>query len=156
MWCFFNFARKMKTQYPMRRKLIQRIAILSLLGCVMGGCIVAFGQHPKDSNMTRTKDGTYIVNTSRLGAKVQGYAGPTPLNVYIKNNKVVKIEALPNKETPQYFNILRKSFLNSWNGKTVKKARATEPDARTGATYSAKAVARNVTLALDYYQANKR
>lgn len=134
----------------------QYIAGIIVMCAALAGCIVAVGQAASDPNMTRTKDGTYIVNTSRIGAKVRGYAGPTPVNVYIKSNKVIKVEPLPNKETPQYFNLLTPTFMKLWNSKTVKAAANTAVDAHTGATFSAKAVARNVSIALEYYQAHKK
>ena len=44
-----------------------------------------------------------VINTTTLGKNVQGYIGSTPLKIYIEKNKVVKIEALKNQETPKYF-----------------------------------------------------
>ena len=41
--------------------------------------------------MTKNSDGTYVVNTKTLTPKVIGYRGTTPLNIYIKNDKVEKI-----------------------------------------------------------------
>ena len=50
----------------------------------------------KDEVMTK-EDGMYVVNTTTLGKDVTGYVGTTPLKVYIKKNKVVKVEALKNQ-----------------------------------------------------------
>ena len=36
--------------------------------------------------MRKEKDGTYVVNTTTLAKDVEGYAGPTPVEVYIKKN----------------------------------------------------------------------
>ena len=53
--------------------------------------------------MTKEK-GTYVVNTTEIAKDVEGYNGPTPLKVYIKNGKIEKIEYLSNDETPKYWN----------------------------------------------------
>ena len=49
------------------------------------------------------EDGMFVINTTTLGKDVEGYAGPTPVKVYIKNNKVEKIEFLKTQETPKYY-----------------------------------------------------
>lgn len=104
--------------------------------------------------MTKEK-GTYIVNTTNIANDVIGYEGPTPLKVYIKKNKIEKVEFLPNQETPKYWNAVKKHFQEVWNGKTVKEAKTMQVDGRTGATFSSDAVKENVKRALDYYEKNK-
>jgi electron transport complex protein RnfG len=108
-----------------------------------------------DDTMTK-KNGVYIVNTTKLGANVQGYNGPTPLKIYIKEDKIEKIEALPNDETPRFFEMVKNGLLNKWNGMTVKQAAAANVDAVTGATYSSNAVKENVRLGVKYYQKHKK
>lgn len=103
-----------------------------------------------------TKDGgLYIVDTTELGKDVIGYEGPTPLKVYIRKNKVEKIEFLQNDETPKYWLAASKHLQNAWDGKTVKEAKAMKVDGRTGATFSSDAIKENVKRALDYYEKNK-
>ena len=46
--------------------------------------------------------GTAIVNTSSI-VKARGYQGKTPVKIYIKGNKITKIESLPNHETPSVY-----------------------------------------------------
>ena len=116
---------------------------------------VILGCTPGDENMTK-KDGVYIVNTTKLGANVQGYNGPTPLNIYIKDDKIQKVEALPNDETPGFFQRVQNELLNKWNGMDVKKAATAEIDAVTGATYSSNAVKENVKIGVKYYQKHKK
>ena len=41
-----------------------------------------------DDVMTRSADGTYVVNTTTLAPTVKGYAGATPLKIHIKNDTV--------------------------------------------------------------------
>ena len=103
-----------------------------------------------DDTMTK-ENGITVINTTSLGKDVQGYLGATPLKIYIQKNKVVKIEALKNQETPKYFIKVKKHLLDKWNGVKVKDAKKMKVDAVTGATYSSKAVIENVQLGLDYY-----
>jgi electron transport complex protein RnfG len=104
--------------------------------------------------MTKEK-GVYIVNTTNIASDVIGYEGPTPLVVYIKKNKIEKVEYLPNQETPKYWNAVKKHFQDTWTGKTVKEAKEMQVDGRTGATYSSDAVKENIKRALEYYEKNK-
>lgn len=101
------------------------------------------------------EDGMYVVNTTTIGKDIEGYNGPTPLKVYIKKNKVERIEFLKSMESPKYYAKVKKALLEKWNGKTVKEARTLQVDAVTGATFSSEAVVQNVQAALDYYQKNK-
>lgn len=107
-----------------------------------------------DQTMTK-ENGVIVINTTTLGKNVQGYIGTTPLKIYIEKNKVVKIEALKNEETPKYFLKVKKTLLEKWNGLKVKDAQKLKVDAVTGATYSSDAVIENVKLGLDYYQKHK-
>jgi uncharacterized protein with FMN-binding domain len=103
-----------------------------------------------DETMTK-ENGMTVINTTTLGKDVQGFLGTTPLKIYIQKNKVVKIEALKNQETPKYFVKVKKNLLDKWNGKKVKEAKNMQVDAVTGATYSSNAVIENVKLGLEYY-----
>jgi electron transport complex protein RnfG len=108
-----------------------------------------------DDKVMTKEDGTYVVNTTELGKKVDGYAGPTPVKVYIRKGKVEKIELLPNQETPKYWNAVKKQMLNAWDGMKVDDALKAQVDGRTGATFSSDALRENVKLALEYYKKNK-
>ena len=131
--------------------------IIAILAAIIGAtvAIVFICATPGNDIMTK-KNGVYIVNTTKLGADVQGYNGPTPLNIYIKDDKIQKIEALPNDETPGFFARIQESLLNKWNGMTVKQAAAANVDAISGATYSSNAVKENVRLGVNYYQKHKK
>lgn len=107
-----------------------------------------------DENMTKEK-GTYVVNTTQIASDVKGYQGATPLKIYIKGNKIEKIEGLDNNETPKHWMKIKKLLLDKWNGLTVDKALKTDVDAVTGATLSSNAVKENVKRGLEYYKKNK-
>ncbi len=107
-----------------------------------------------DDTMTK-ENGVYVINTTEIGKDIEGYQATTPLKVYIKKDKVEKIEFLKSLETPKYYAKVKKALLNTWDGKKVKDAKTQNVDAVTGATYSSEAVIENVRLALDYYQNHK-
>ena len=131
---------------PMKKKI--------LMPCVMFGCLALLAAMPGDTTLTRQGD-TTIVNTTELGKTVRGYRGTTPLKIHIKGDKIVKVEALPNKETPQYFQKIKTQMLKKWNGVSVKKLSAKKVDIVTGATISSNAVKKNVELGVKYYNEHK-
>lgn len=127
-----------------------KIKLFSILGLAL--CIQSAGL--KDDTITK-EDGTYIINTTELGKNIEGYNGPTPLKIYIKKNKVVKIEALKNQETPKYYARVKKALFEKWNNLKVSEAQTLQVDGVTGATYTSEAVIKNVQAGLDYYKKHK-
>ena len=109
----------------------------------------------KDDGVMTKENGAYVVNTTTLGKNIDGYVGPPPLKVYIRKNKIEKIEFLPNQETPRYWNAAKKHLLNKWDGMKVSEAKSAEVDGKTGATFSSDAVKQNVKLAVEYYEQHK-
>ncbi len=108
---------------------------------------------PGDEVITKEAEHT-VVNTTTLTTHVRGFKGPTPVKIYISKNKIVKIEPLPNRETPQYFNKVKK-LLKKYEGKSVTKAQKMKVDAVSGATFSSNALIKNVQSGLDYYKEHK-
>ena len=131
--------------------------MFALIGAVLVIIAVVFicATASSDKVMTK-KDGVYIVDTTTLTEDVIGYNGTTPLKIYIKDDKIQKIEALPNEETPRFFEMVKSGLLNKWNGMTVAKAATAEVDAVSGATYSSNAVKANVKAGVKYYQKHKK
>lgn len=97
---------------------------------------------------------TTVVNTTTLTKGVRGFRGPTPVKIYIKGNKIQKIEPLQNQETPKFF-ARAKTILAKFEGKSVSKAAKLKVDAKTGATFSTKALIKNVQEGAKYYKAHK-
>jgi electron transport complex protein RnfG len=126
-----------------------------MISCATLLLTIALVSAGKDDKVMVKEDGAYVVNTTEIGKKVDGYAGPTPLKVYIRKGKVEKIEFLPNQETPKYWNAVKKQMQNAWDGMKVAEAKTAQVDGRTGATFSSDAVKENVRLALEYYEKNK-
>jgi len=105
--------------------------------------------------MKKEKDGTYIVNTTTLGQDIEGYNGPTPVEVHIKKNKIVKVVPLKTMDGPKYVAMVKKGMLTKYEGMNVKKGTVAEVDAVTGATFTSKAMQENVKRAVEYYKSHK-
>ena len=129
-----------------------------MMGCLALIALAATLQSaaPQGDEVMTKENGTYIVNTTTLGKDVIGYVASTPVKVYIKKDKIEKVEFLKNQETPKYMARVKKAMINKWDGLKVKDAKAQQVDAVTGATFSSEAVIENVRLALDYYQSHKK
>jgi len=128
------------------------------IAAVASALILTASSVSQDVNTKRTlEDGTVVINTTTIGKKIYGYRDTTPLEISLKDGKVVKVEALKNYETPQYFELLKSAKLfEAWNGLTAEKALAKEVDAVSGATYSSKAVIDNVHEGLNYFLGKKK
>lgn len=96
-------------------------------------------------------DGVHILSTSRLTRDIQGYGGPVPLEIFLKNNRILKVVPLDNAETPSYFAKVRNSpLLHQWDNLTPDEALDKEVDAISGATESANAIILSVRKAMEY------
>ena len=135
----------------MKKKVM--ISLLGLAAMAMGVALV--GCATGDDVMSKKK-GVYTVNTTLLSEQVKGYNGPTPLVITIEKDKIVKVEALENVETPGFFDRTKKGgMLQRWDGMTVDEALNAKVDAVAGATFSSNAVMENVHLGLKYYKEHK-
>ena len=103
----------------------------------------------KNDTLEVTPDGAFVVNTKALAKDVQGYGGPVPLKIHIKDGRVAAVEAEPNAESPDFFN-RAKELLNHWQNKSVDEALAEEVDAVSGATFSSRAIIANMQRGLAY------
>lgn len=110
---------------------------------------------PVDGVLSKS-EGMDVVNTSSLTTDVDGYEGPTPVRIFIKGGKIVKVEALPNDETPEYFARVERFLLKKWKDMPVKKAATEKVDGVTGATFSSDAIITNVQRGAEYYNKNAR
>lgn len=108
--------------------------------------------------ITRHTDGTTIVRTTTI-CNARGYRKSTPVEVHFKNGKVQKVVALKNEETVPYFARVKQFLLPLYNNLKISKAKKltqrTDIDGCTGATFSTKAVQKNIKAAIDYYEKQK-
>lgn len=107
-----------------------------------------------DGVMTRESDGTYVINTTTL-CEARGYMDITPVEVHIKDNKVVKVVPLKNQESPGYFRRVIKALFPQFVDMKLSDAEKGKVDAVSGATYSSVAVTKNVQAAVAYYKKHK-
>ena len=103
-----------------------------MLPALAVAAIVVFASAKQDDEVITKREGTTIVNTTSLSKNVKGFKGSTPVKIYIKKDK-----------------------LATWEGKSVKKAAKQDVDGVSGATYSSKALIKNVQLGLQYYNEHK-
>lgn len=134
---------------------MNRKLAISGAAVLLAFALQSFTMKPADDGVMVKEKGTYVVNTTKLGKNVEGYNSTTPLKIYIKKNKVEKVEFLKSQETPKYYAKVKKALQSVWNGLKVKDAQKKQVDAVTGATFSSEAVIKNVQLGLEYYQKNK-
>jgi hypothetical protein len=87
----------------------------------------------------KTDDGSTIIFTKTLAKDIIGYGGNVPLKTLYQRRKGGENRALPNAESPDFFDMVKKEVLPKWNGKTVDEALKTHVDGVSGATYSSRA-----------------
>lgn len=126
------------------------ISILALFSMVL----ILSSAKGDDGVMTK-ENGMYVVNTTTLGKNVVGYVGATPLKIYIQKDKIVKVEALKNQETPKHNAKVKRMLLTKWDGMKVKEVAKQKVDGVTGATITSDAMKKNVQLGVEYYLKHK-
>ena len=117
---------------------MKRTVIILLLAAV---CIVAAAASAKPKS--------FVVNTTKSGKNVMGFAGTTPVEITVTDGVIEKVVALPNQETPEYFKKVQDSpIFTQLIGKTPQEASGIQLDAVSGATFSSKAVIENLRIGL--------
>ena len=127
---------------------------MNLYFLLLFAAVVLMSAGKQDGAITK-ENGFTIVNTTTIAKDVEGYNGPVPLQIYIKKNKIEKIEVLKNQETPKYLVKVKNALEKAWDGLTVKEAQTKKVDAVTGATFTSEAIIKNVQKGLAHYQNNK-
>ena len=109
-------------------------------------CINSSAQAKDESKRVIGKN-TVLINTTTLCEDVEGYMGPTPVQIKIQNDTIRDIIALGNNESPAYFREASK-ILKKWIGLTPAKGLEIEVDAVSGATFTSDALIENVRAGL--------
>ena len=128
------------------RNIVRLIAALSSLA-LCGGWIASAQNPEKDPSKTIQGNGTVLINTTTLCKDVEGFMGPTPVEIRIRKDTIINITPLANEETPGYFNEAV-TILKKWIGLTPAKGLELEVDAVSGATFSSNALIENVRAGL--------
>ncbi len=93
-----------------------------------------------------------VVCTTLFAKDVTGFAGPTPLYIYITPDNTVKaVTAADNDDTPSFFDRAAQGVFSQITGKTTSDITERKIDAVSGATYSSESIIRNVKLTLSAY-----
>ena len=93
-----------------------------------------------------------VISTDPYAHADQGFAGPTPLYIYLDGQgKVCQIVAADNADTPHLFNNAFSHITPQYVGKTAEEATQVKVDAVTGATFSSRAIIANVQKSLASY-----
>ncbi len=83
----------------------------------------------------------FVMKSSPYTDNISGYMGPTPLLIGLDKDSIIyKVIALENNETPQFFDVVKKKLLDSWNGLRPSEVADKKVDAVTGATYSSNGI----------------
>ena len=105
--------------------------------------------------VTRHPDGTVTIDTSTLKTE-EGFMGATPLLIHLDaQDKITRIEALPNDETPAYWEAAFGKLSAAWKGVKADKVQEMKVDAVSGATFSSNAIISNVRAGVSCYLETK-
>lgn len=100
---------------------------------------------------TLLDDGTLVINSTALAGSIAGFAGTTPVKIYLKDGIITKVEPLANSETPSFFSeVVESGLFERWNGASISEAAVMDVDIVSGATYSSWAIIKNVQIASSY------
>lgn len=134
---------------------VKRTAAAVAAGVILAVSTVVMTSAVKADSNIRYEGKTAIVSTAEIAKNVRGFRGTTPVEIYIKKGKIEKIVPLRNQETPKFFAKAR-TLLNNYTGKSVSKAARMQVDGVSGATFSSKALKKNVELGLAYYKKHRK
>lgn len=139
--------------------------LFSLIACILMIAAVAInrdgqiGGHKLTTNRTTTtppvseqiaNDGTLTIYTKELAKDIKGYGGNIPLKIRLREGVVIDIEALPNSESPKFFNQVKTELLPQWAGLTIEDALHAPIDGISGATLSSQATIKSIQNGLAY------
>ena len=98
-----------------------------------------------------TADGVRVVHSLKIANGIIGFAGATPVNVYLRDGVVERVELLESREDAEFINsVVDAGLLSAWNNLTVKEALVLHVDAVSGATYTSTALIKTVGKTLAY------
>lgn len=99
-------------------------------------------------------DAGVLLTSAPLSGNVTGYAGATPLYIYVDDSGTIcAVVASANEETPGYFDSAKEGMFAQWVGRKVADVQGRKADIVSGATYSSNSLAANMQAALAAYTA---
>ncbi len=106
-----------------------------------------------DPNMHKNSDGSFTIVTTELCKDIRGYNGRVPAEVTIKDGVIQDVKILENKETPSYLERVEREMLPKFRG--INLSEIPSIDAVSGATFTSRALRKNVEAASEYYEERK-
>ena len=106
-----------------------------------------------DPNMHKNSDGSFTIVTTELCKDIRGYNGRVPAEVTIKDGVIQDVKILDNKETPSYLERVEREMLPKFRG--INLSEIPSIDAVSGATFTSRALSKNLEAAAKYYENNK-
>ena len=106
-----------------------------------------------DPNMHKNSDGSFTIVTTELCNDIRGYNGRVPAEVTIKDGVIQDVKILENKETPSYLERVEREMLPKFRG--INLSEIPSVDAVSGATFTSRALSKNVETAAKYYEERK-
>lgn len=133
-------------------KVLKVPTFISLLSCLLLIVAVTICKGNKFGNMLPDSESpTQIIPTRHIAEDIAGYGGIVPLEIYMENNRISKVVALENSETPSYFAKVRNSnLLKQWNTLSPQEAIHKRVDAISGATESSAAIIQSVRKTMEH------
>lgn len=96
------------------------------------------------------KDLGHIVHTAPYARDIIGFAGATPLYIYVSpEQQILQIAPGNNEETPSFYKKAYNGIIPHWIGQDLDNGKDLEVDAVSGATYTSNALIHNVKNTLD-------
>lgn len=106
-----------------------------------------------DPNMHKNSDGSFTIVTTELCKDIRGYNGRVPAEVTIKDGVIQDVKILENKETPSYLERVEREMLPKFRG--INLSEISSVDAVSGATFTSRALRKNLEAAAKYYEERK-
>ncbi len=106
-----------------------------------------------DPNMHKNSDGSFTIVTTELCNDIRGYNGRVPAEVTIKDGVIQDVKILENKETPSYLERVEREMLPKFRG--INLSEIPSVDAVSGATFTSRALSKNLEAAAKYYEERK-
>lgn len=112
---------------------------------------IPVGQSDTIATLRQAADGIQILTTGQIAKDIFGYGGNIPLDIYLKEGRIIKIVVLENSETPGFLaDVVDNGLLMQWDNLSPDEALEKKVDAVSGATFSSDAIILSVQRAMQY------
>ena len=77
---------------------------------------IPVGQSDTIATLRQAADGIQILTTGQIAKDIFGYGGNIPLDIYLKEGRIIKIVVLENSETPGFLaDVVDNGLLTQWD-----------------------------------------